>query len=663
MNVNLDVLELIFAELRGADLVAAALTSRSFLAGAIPSLYARIEYSLRHAKRAHNEMSPFATLAAHHHLGVHVKRIAIHAAPICQHAPNIVDSVFLHDLARALQTASNLRSFVCTVKILPPILPHLIDKRRLHHLRINAPIASRQVAVLQDRTGLHSLSLDFPSWNVIDVLPKWTASMQKTLVHLTLYMAQDMDATVLNATLAQLPRLRGLHVIGCPRITHIIVLKALTHTPDLRELTFTIFPSQENALPTLNFPVPPLTHLSIDIRASYPGLTSLIARIISRLSPRDALAICGGWIGEIKGSSESADPPDGGGNGPDGPPPPGAGAGGGGNGPFGPNFHVFGGHVHVPGHGHGHGHGNDHANDPPLLTPAVPHHGNAHPNPNPNPPQPNPGNPALPTVFGFTFPLGNLNGNGNNGPPGAGPPNPPNLDTNPDPMTPSLVSSLPSTLSILHLPQISPVGLREVVDRCEGIQVLGIVIGNAFASPASAKLGKTPNRFPGRVTGGARAPKSSIRPEVGVLADILSRARVLRELIIDTSPTEIVGNSTGTGAGGRHGASSSSCALLTPHDVRMLMRESPLLRRIVGEGRVWESNTPTPTSPVPFPHCLPIELALSRAHYGPGTGNTHGHGPPGFGNYGGGYGQMEARSDHWFWLTDSASGGMVNSGF
>lgn len=256
MNVNLDVLELIFGELRGADLVAAALTSRSFLAGAIPSLYARIEYSLRHAKRAHNEMSPFATLAAHHHLGVHAKRIAIHAAPICQHAPNIVDSVFLHDLARALQTASNLRSFVCTVKILPPILPHLIDKRRLHHLRINAPIASRQVAVLQDRTGLHSLSLDFPSWNVIDVLPKWTASMQKTLVHLTLYvrvpfytldhthmsqMAQDMDATVLNATLAQLPRLRGLHVIGCPRITHIIVLKALTHTPDLRELTFTIF--------------------------------------------------------------------------------------------------------------------------------------------------------------------------------------------------------------------------------------------------------------------------------------------------------------------------------------------------------------------------------------------------------------------------------------
>jgi hypothetical protein len=54
-------------------------------------------------------------------------------------------------------------------------------------------------------------------------------------------MSQDTDATVLNATLAQLPRLRGLHLIGCPRITHTTVLRALAHTPDLRELSFTIF--------------------------------------------------------------------------------------------------------------------------------------------------------------------------------------------------------------------------------------------------------------------------------------------------------------------------------------------------------------------------------------------------------------------------------------
>lgn len=67
-----------------------------------------------------------------------------------------------------------------------------------------------------------------------------------------------------------------------------------------------------------------------------------------------------------------------------------------------------------------------------------------------------------------------------------------------------------------------------------------------------------------------------------------------------------------------------------------------------------QSPTPTPTSPVPFPHCLDIDLTLSPARYGPGAGN-HAHGPPGLGTHGGGYGQMEAGNEHWFWLTDSAN--------
>lgn len=353
-------------------------------------------------------------------------------------------------------------------------------------------------------------------------------------------------------------------------------------------------PSQENTLPPLNFSIPPLTHLSIDIRASYPGLKSHVARIISRLSPRYALAICGGWIGEIKASSERADPSQdaGGGNALGGAGPGAAGAGGEG-GPLGQNFHVFQSHVHLHGHGHGHGHGNDQVNDPPLLTPAVPHHGNANPTQNAGGPLPNPGNPAPPLDFlgfPFPFPLGNLNGNNNNDnnndPPGAGPANPPNPDVNPDLNLPSLLSSFPSTLSTLHLPQISPAGLKEVVERCEGIQVLGIVIGDTFASPTSVKASKKTSRINGHPT------KSGVRPEVTVLAAILARARALRVLIIDTSGTDTSGSSAGAGsdtrAGGSHGTSLRGGALLTPLAVRTLMRESPSLRRIVGEGRVWQ---------------------------------------------------------------------------
>lgn len=300
-----------------------------------------------------------------------------------------------------------------------------------------------------------------------------------------------------------------------------------------------------------------------------------------------------------------------GGNGPGGAGP-GAAIVGGGGGPLGQNFHIWQGHVHLhgpmPGHGHGHGHGHDQANDPPLLTPAIPHHGNAHPTQNAGEPPPNAGNPAPPPNFlgfPFPFPLDNLNGdndNDDNDIPGVGPANPPNPDLNPDPNSPSLVSSFPSTLSILHLPQLSPAGLREIVERCEGIQVLGIVIGNAFASPAPVKASRMTSRIEGH------AANSGVRPEVSVLAGILSRARALRELIIDTSGTDISGNGTGAGtdarAGGSHGASFR--ALLTPLAVRMLMRESLCLRRIVGEGRVWEVR-----------FCfVSVDIAAVIAHYG-----------------------------------------------
>ena len=49
-NLNLDVLELIFAYLSGHDLTSIGLVSRSFLAGVVPILYRSIVYRLREAK-------------------------------------------------------------------------------------------------------------------------------------------------------------------------------------------------------------------------------------------------------------------------------------------------------------------------------------------------------------------------------------------------------------------------------------------------------------------------------------------------------------------------------------------------------------------------------------------------------------------------------------
>ena len=49
-NLNLDVLELIFAFLSGNDLPSVASVSRSFLAGVVPRLYQTIWFRLRQAK-------------------------------------------------------------------------------------------------------------------------------------------------------------------------------------------------------------------------------------------------------------------------------------------------------------------------------------------------------------------------------------------------------------------------------------------------------------------------------------------------------------------------------------------------------------------------------------------------------------------------------------
>ncbi|KAF9224869.1 hypothetical protein BS17DRAFT_779199 [Gyrodon lividus] len=687
MNVNLDVLELIFAHLEGSDLVSSSLVSRSFLAGVIPSLYSRIEYTSKHAKLFFQMISPFTTVCTQKHLSIHVKHIAIHAAPVLQPFSHKFNPTFLKDLEEAICVASNLKIFTCTIKILPPLLPHLQDKPKLQHLRVCAPLGTRQMNVLQEVGGLKSLSLDFPTWNVIDAMPKWVGGMQKTLTHLTIFMSQDIDEFVLNNTLAELPRLRGLHVIGCPRITHTVVLKALSHTPDLRGLSFTIFPTQETSLPPFTYPTPLLTHLSLDIRTSNPALQSLIARIVSHLTPRDALAICGARIGEIKSESERT-AGDGEGNNP----------GGGPFGPFGPNFHIVHGHMHMHGHGPGHGQGNE-APPLPLLTPPFPVGPILNPNTGPdlaaNPPN-NPIPPPAFNLFGFPFafphPNNNNDNNNNDNPilnpaPNFDPPYPGPADPHPDP-PPTLAASLSPTLTSLHLPQLSPAALQDIVKRCEELCVLGIALGAGFNPPP-------PSRSTGRRGGigrmggaGREQAGTGVRQEIRTLAGILSHAKELRELILDTagssdsaSATTRIGAVLGAGADadadsdaeggagartlgasrGMRGAGQMSKALLTPAAIRALVREAPMLRRVVGEGRVWESSAPNPTpdpsSTLPFSRGHPVNLSFSKTRPAPGAGggSNHTHGPPGFAGHGG-HGQVEIGYEHWFWLADSGMG-------
>ena len=93
-NLNLDVLELVFAHLAtGNDLASVALVSRSFLAGVIPRLYETLLFRLSQAKkypsvssqtirllkvaltRSGKVTAPFASLLNHPELAKHVRNI------------------------------------------------------------------------------------------------------------------------------------------------------------------------------------------------------------------------------------------------------------------------------------------------------------------------------------------------------------------------------------------------------------------------------------------------------------------------------------------------------------------------------------------------------------------------------------------------------------
>ncbi|KAH7919397.1 hypothetical protein BV22DRAFT_1040932 [Leucogyrophana mollusca] len=282
-NLNLDVLELIFAHLAGNDLVSISLVSRSFLAGVIPRLYETVFFRARHAKKYTSALrSPFVTLRTHPDLAIHVRRIDIQSAPcvtIGQIHPH-----FVAECADAVRSCKNLSAFNCVPRILGPLLGLLQDKERLQKLRIYAALSTKQCEQLLEIKSLQSITLDFPSWNVVDNLPKWVESLRRNLTHLTLYMSQDLNETVLESTVVQLPKLLGLHVVGCSKISHVVILKTVLHTPLLEELSFTVIEPCTGTLP--RSPLHRLRHLSIDVRSTIPTTTpGTLCAILSVIRP------------------------------------------------------------------------------------------------------------------------------------------------------------------------------------------------------------------------------------------------------------------------------------------------------------------------------------------------------------------------------------------
>ena len=120
-------------------------------------------------------------------------------------------------------------------------------------------------------------------------------------------MSQEANGVVLEALLPSLPHLRGLHVIGCPKASHSVVIPAVVaHAPLLKELSFTIFvcpffiqlidTHSLQEITSLNIlcsqtPLPSLRHLAIDVRTTSDATAVAIASIFVSLTSLSTLLL------------------------------------------------------------------------------------------------------------------------------------------------------------------------------------------------------------------------------------------------------------------------------------------------------------------------------------------------------------------------------------
>lgn len=94
----------------------------------------------------------------------------------------------MRDCSRAIALCSNLEAFIYTPNSFASLLPALQENPRLKELRADGRLTTDQAEKLLKLDKLRKLVVDFGSWNVMDLLPRWAEVNRKTLTSLTLYV-------------------------------------------------------------------------------------------------------------------------------------------------------------------------------------------------------------------------------------------------------------------------------------------------------------------------------------------------------------------------------------------------------------------------------------------------------------------------------------------
>lgn len=99
----------------------------------------------------------------------------------------------------ALQKCNNLTTFKYAAEapnLFSTLVPSLLNKPRLKDLRIHCNISTAAARMLEKIKDLTSLSLEFASWNVTQILVTWMTSISTTLSTLTLHVSRRMPCSI-----------------------------------------------------------------------------------------------------------------------------------------------------------------------------------------------------------------------------------------------------------------------------------------------------------------------------------------------------------------------------------------------------------------------------------------------------------------------------------
>ncbi|KAF8510199.1 hypothetical protein BU17DRAFT_55597 [Hysterangium stoloniferum] len=234
LDLPTDLLPLILQHIiKPHHLAKCCLVNRAFHSFTVPLLYERIFIYAWHKDGKTKVRKLFETLSEYPQLAKYVKKLELRDFPRAIYSTASHESL-TKSCITGLVHCRSLRSCTWTrdQTLSGEILEALSSCISLKELEINGhSTGTYDARLLLLFKSLTKISLIMPSAEVVDILPQWLMKNKETLTafHVLCKSSSLITNDRLAAMAPYMTRLRHLHIVGCPRITHRGILAVIRH--------------------------------------------------------------------------------------------------------------------------------------------------------------------------------------------------------------------------------------------------------------------------------------------------------------------------------------------------------------------------------------------------------------------------------------------------